>query len=141
MFLYLDEDDMLKAGVSDMKRCIETMEDTFNLLFRGDYRMGGEDNCEHGLRVKFPKSSLVTDMPLDAPGRWFTAMPAYLGGRYHCFGIKTYGANQNNIKLGLPRSVLIMQLLDVETGMPLAIMSANILSAMRTGAVTAPKKK
>nr|AHF24533.1 ornithine cyclodeaminase/mu-crystallin [uncultured bacterium Contig248] len=135
-FIYLSEEDMIKAGVKDMPRCIDTMEDTFRLLHRGDYRLGGSNNSDHGLRTRFPKESDIKDMPLDAPGRWFTAMPAYLGGRYHCFGIKTYGANQDNAKQGLPRSILMMQLLDVVTGAPLAYMSANILSAMRTGGVS-----
>lgn len=135
-FLYLSEGDMIKAGVKDMSRCIDTMEDTFRLLHKGDYRLGGPNNSDHGLRTRFPKESDIPDMPLDAPGRWFTAMPAYLGGKYHCFGFKTYGANQDNPKQGIPRSILMMQLLDVETGAPLAFMSANILSAMRTGAVS-----
>jgi ornithine cyclodeaminase len=135
-FLYLSEEDMIKAGVKDMSRCIDTMEDTFRLLNRGNYRLGGPNNSDHGLRTRFPKESTIPDMPLDAPGRWFTAMPAYLGGKYHCFGFKTYGANQDNPKQGIPRSILMMQLLDVDTGAPLAFMSANILSAMRTGAVS-----
>lgn len=135
-FIYLSEKDMIQAGVKDMARCVDTMEDTFKLLSCGDYRLGGSNNCDHSLRTRFPKESDIPDMPLDAPGRWFAAMPAYLGGKYHCFGFKTYGANQNNPKQGLPRSVLMMQLLDAETGVPLAYMSANILSAMRTGGVS-----
>ena len=135
-FLYLSEEDMIRAGVLDMPRCIDTMEDTFFLLQKGDYRLGGPNNSDHGLRTRFPKTSDIPDMPLDAPGRWFTAMPAYLGGKYHCFGFKTYGANQDNPKQGIPRSILMMQLLNVETGAPLAFMSANILSAMRTGGVS-----
>jgi len=135
-FLYLSESQMLEAGVRDMGRCMASMEEMFRLLKKGDYRMGGANNNSHGLRVMFPKESDIPDMPLAAPGRWFTAMPAYLGGKYHVFGIKSYGANQKNSESGLPRSILMMSLLDVETGAPLAYMSANILSAMRTGAVS-----
>lgn len=135
-FLYLSEEDMIKAGVLNMAQCIDTMEDTFSLLHKGDYRLGGPNNSDHGLRTRFPKESDIPNMPLDAPGRWFTAMPAYLGGKYHCFGFKTYGANQDNPLQGIPRSILMMQLLDVVTGAPIAFMSANILSAMRTGAVS-----
>ena len=135
-FLYLSEEDMIRAGVKDMPRCIDTMEDTFKLLNQGDFRLGGPNNSDHGLRTRFPIESDIPDMPLDAPGRWFTAMPAYLGGKYHCFGFKTYGANQDNPRQGIPRSILMMQLLDVETGAPMAYMSANILSAMRTGGVS-----
>ncbi len=42
-FLYLNEQDMIKAGVMDMPRCITAMEDMFTLLYKGDYRMGGDD--------------------------------------------------------------------------------------------------
>lgn len=50
-------------------------------------------------------------------------------------GIKCYGSNPNNRSLGLPRSILMLTLMDPETGAPIAYMSANLLSAIRTGAV------
>ena len=62
-------------------------------------------------------------------------MPAYLGGRFHVAGEKWYGSNGNNRAIGLPRSILMMMLNDVETGKPLAYMSGNLLSSMRTGAM------
>ena len=60
-FLYLSEPDMIRAGVLDMKRCMESMEEMFRLLQRGDYRMGGQGN-EHGMRVLFPEHSDVEGM-------------------------------------------------------------------------------
>lgn len=134
-FLYLSEQDMLKAGVSNMHGCIESMEDMFKLLHIGDYRMGGEDANEHGIRLSFPKTSDVPGMPLHEPDKRMMAMPAYLGGKYRIYGCKTYGSNPHNPEFGQPRSILMMQLLDAITGAPMAYMSANILSAMRTGAV------
>lgn len=135
-FLYLNEQDMLKAGVTEMTKCISTMEDMFALLYRGDYRMGGEDANEHGIRVSFPKTSDIEGMPLHEPDYRFMAMPAYLGGRFHMFGIKDYGSHHTNREKGLPRSILMMSLKDIDTGAPLAYMSANVLSAMRTAATT-----
>ncbi len=134
-FLYLSEQDMLEAGVSRMPECVESMEEMFKLLYIGDYRMGGEDANEHGIRLSFPKSSTIPGMPLHEPDKRMMAMPAYLGGKYHLYGCKTYGSNPHNPELGQPRSILMMQLLDAITGAPMAYMSANILSAMRTGAV------
>ena len=134
-FLYLSEQDMLKAGVSNMHGCIESMEDMFKLLHIGDYRMGGEDANEHGIRLSFPKTSDIPGMPLHEPDKRMMAMPAYLGGKYRIYGCKTYGSNPHNPEFGQPRSILMMQLLDAITGAPMAYMSANILSAMRTGAV------
>lgn len=40
-FLYLSEQDMIKAGVSNMAECLPSMEEMFKLLVAGDYRMGG----------------------------------------------------------------------------------------------------
>ncbi len=135
-FLYLNEQDMIDAGVKDMEGCMEAMEEMFRLLHKGDYRMGGEDANEHGIRVSFPKESDIEGMPLSEPDYRFMAMPAYLGGKFHMFGIKSYGSHHRNKDQGLPRSILMMSLLDTVTGAPIAYMSANILSAMRTGAAS-----
>ena len=134
-FLYLNEQDMIQAGVDNMDKCIEAEEDMFVALNVGDYRMGGEGANDHGSRVSFPKTSDIPGMPLSAPDYRIGAMPAYLGGRFHMAGIKVYGSHHTNAQKGLPRSILMMTLLDVDTGAPIAYMSANILSAMRTGAV------
>lgn len=50
-------------------------------------------------------------------------------------GVKWYCSNIENRSRGLPRSILMFTLNDVETGAPLAYMSANLLSAFRTGAI------
>ena len=49
--------------------------------------------------------------------------------------MKWYGSNIANREKGLPRSILMFMLNDTDTGAPLALMSANLLSAYRTGAV------
>ena len=35
-FLYLNEEEMVKAGVTDMHRCVEVMGEVFDLMGRGD---------------------------------------------------------------------------------------------------------
>lgn len=134
-FLYLSEPDMIKAGVTDMKACIDTIEEMFLLMHQGDYRMAGSNNDSHGAMVMFPTESTIPDMPLHSADRRFMAMPAYLGGKFHTAGVKWYGSNTANRDKGLPRSILMFTLNDVDTGAPLAFMSANLLSAYRTGAV------
>ena len=42
-FLYLNQDYMVKAGVTDMHHCIEVMCEMFDLLGKGDYLMGGNN--------------------------------------------------------------------------------------------------
>lgn len=134
-FLYLSEPDMIAAGVTDMAECVDTMTDMLALFARGDYRMAGTENNSHGAQIYFPQQSEFEGMPLDAPDRRFMAMPAYLGGDYQMAGCKWYGSNVENKKRGLPRSILMFTLNDKDTGAPLAIMSANLLSAYRTGAI------
>jgi ornithine cyclodeaminase len=134
-FLYLNEQDMIKAGVTDMAGCVDAMEEMFRLMKIGDFRMGGENCNSHGTMMLFPKESPFPNMPLDGTDRRFMAMPAYLGGKFDMAGCKWYGSNAANRDKGLPRSILMLTLNDKDTGAPLAHMSANILSAYRTGAV------
>ena len=137
-FLYLNEKDMIEAGVLDAAGCIETMRDTMELFGNKDFLLGGPNADEHGLQMNFPQKSDIEGFPLDdGPDRRFMAMPAYLGGRFHIAGQKFYGSNSHNAALGLPRSILRVTLSDVDTGAPKAILSANLLSAMRTGAMPA----
>ncbi len=135
-FLYLNERDMIASGVIDIGRCVDTMAEVFKLLSEDDVLMGGKNHREHGIQLIFPKESPIPDFPLeDSRDRRFMSMPGYLGGSFHMAGEKWYGSNGRNLKRGLPRSILMFTLNDVETGQPLAYMSANLLSAVRTGAV------
>jgi ornithine cyclodeaminase len=134
-FLYLSEPDMIAAGVTDMAACVDAMEETFKLLHSGDYRMAGPNQDSHGALINFPDESPFPTMPKNTSDRRFMAMPAYLGGDFGTTGVKWYGSNLANQEKGLPRSILMFMLNDTDTGAPLALMSANLLSAYRTGAV------
>ena len=134
-FLYLSEPDMIKAGVKDMKQCVDVMEDMLITLYKGDYVMGGQNHNSHGCMITFPDHPEFPGMPQNADDRRFMAMPAYLGGNYQMAGMKWYGSNVENKKKGLPRSILMMMLNDKDTGAPLALMSANLVSAYRTGGI------
>lgn len=134
-FLYLSEPDMVEAGVTDFAKCVETMEETLILLADGDYRMAGASANSHGAQVNFPDNPIHEGMPANGPDRRFMAMPAYLGGRFNGAGVKWYGSNADNRQNDLPRSIHLFILNDTITGAPKAVMSANLLSAYRTGAV------
>lgn len=135
-FLFLSEEEMIKAGVKDMPACIETMEEVVKCLNTGDYVMGGENHNSHGSQVSFPRESPFPNMPKDeGEDRRFMAMPAYIGGPFDLMGMKWYGSNTANKQKGLPRSILTVMLNDKDTGAPLCLMSANLLSAYRTGAI------
>ncbi|SEA12265.1 tyramine oxidase subunit B [Marinobacterium iners] len=134
-FIYLSEPDMIKAGVTDMSACVDTMEEMFVLLHKGDYRMAGPNSDSHGAMITFPEESPFPTMPKPTADRRLMAMPAYLGGDFQTCGVKWYGSNIANREKGLPRSILMFILNDIDTGAPLAYMSANLLSAYRTGAI------
>ena len=134
-FLYLSEPDMIKAGVKNMDQCVEAMEDLMVTLNKGDYVMAGVNHNSHGAQVIFPDDPQFEGMPKNADDRRFMAMPAYLGGKYQMAGMKWYGSNCENKASGLPRSILMMMLNDKDTGAPLALMSANLVSCYRTGAI------
>ena len=134
-FLYLSEPDMIKAGVKNMDQCVEAMEDLLVTLNKGDYVMAGVNHNSHGAQVIFPDDPQFEGMPKNADDRRFMAMPAYLGGKYQMAGMKWYGSNCENKASGLPRSILMMMLKDKDTGAPLALMSANLVSCYRTGAI------
>ena len=133
--LYLSEPDMLKAGVSDVVACTECMEELLITLDKGDYIMGGENGNSHGTMVTFPEHPAFPNMPKNGPDRRFMAMPAYVGGDTHMAGMKWYGSNVENREKGLPRSILMVMLNDKDTGAPLSLMSANLLSAYRTSGI------
>lgn len=134
-FLYLSEPDMIKAGVKNMDQCVEAMEDLLVTLNKGDYVMAGVNHNSHGAQVIFPDDPQFEGMPKNADDRRFMAMPAYLGGKYQMAGMKWYGSNCENKASGLPRSILMMMLNDKDTGAPLALMYANLVSCYRTGAI------
>ena len=134
-FLYLNEEEMVEAGVTDLAACVETMEETLILLADGDYRMAGASANSHGAQINFPDDPEHEGMPANGPDRRFMAMPAYLGGRFRNSGVKWYGSNADNRQNDLPRSIHLFILNDSVTGAPLSVMSANLLSAYRTGSV------
>ena len=136
-FLYMSEPDVIAAGVLDAKMCVNNAEEVFKLLAEGDYLMGGTNHNSHGMPIVFPNETPFPNMPVAGPDRRFVAMPAYLGGRFDICGQKWYGSNAANKKKGLPRSVLMVTLNDKDTGEPICYMSANLISAARTGAVPA----
>jgi len=133
--LLLSQKDLIEAGVMDMPRCMDVIEDVFGLIGKGDYIMGGPLCNEHGQMIYFPKEAKFPGMPVTGPDRRFMAMICYIGGKYRICGEKWYGSNAENPKRGLPRSILTTILNDADTGVPFTIMSGNLISAMRTGAV------
>ena len=68
-FLYLNEEEMVKAGVTDMHRCVEVMGEVFDLMGRGDYVMGGKNHNSHGIMISFPDEPEFPNGDDSLPGR------------------------------------------------------------------------
>ncbi|MFQ5610584.1 MAG: ornithine cyclodeaminase family protein [Anaerolineae bacterium] len=119
-FLYLAQADVQAAGLS-MALALKAVEETFKLHAQG--------------KVNMPHKT-VLDLGERERGR-VNAMPAYVGGDFDVCGIKWIaGFPQNPLKHNLPRGIGLLVLNDSWTGVPLAIMDATSISAMRTGAAT-----
>ena len=60
-FIYLNEQDMIRAGVQDMEKCIDSMEDMFVLLHKGDYRMEEKMPMNMVFVSLFPKQQMLRE--------------------------------------------------------------------------------
>jgi ornithine cyclodeaminase len=120
-FLYLSQEDVVKAGILNMKLAVSAVEESFKL---------------HGEGKTILPTKVVLDLNERERGR-INALPAYVGDEINVCGLKWIaGFPQNPNKHGLPRASGLMILNDAETGVPIAIMDGTLLSAMRTGAVS-----
>lgn len=133
--LYLSHEDVIRTRQLLPQNCNQVIEESFSLVGKDDFLMGGVTNSEHGLKLHFPETSAISNMPLQAPDYRYMAMIGYVGGDFHIFGTKVYGSNIKNVDRQLPRSNHIILLNDVETGLPVSIMNGTQISNMRTGAV------
>ncbi len=134
-FLYLTEKDVLKSGGQDAELCIKSAADSFALLSKGDYLMGGPNGHSHGLLLVFPREASFPNFPVNnGNDHRFTAMPAYAGGRFNCAGIKWISSNTDNVEKGIPRGNSFILLSDPETGLIFSAVSANQINAMRSAA-------
>lgn len=133
--LYLSQDDVIRTGQLLPRNSNRVIEESFSLVGKDDFLMGGATSSEHGLMLHYPEASLIPNMPLRAPDYRYMAMVGYVGGDFHICGTKVYGSNIKNTDRQLPRSNHIILLNDVETGLPVAIMNGTQISNMRTGAV------
>ena len=119
-FLYLTQADVRAAGLT-MALTLDVVEKTFRLHEQGKINMPHKTVLDLGERER---------------GR-VNAMPAYVGGEFDVCGIKWIsGFPQNPSRHNLPRGIGLLIINDAWTGVPLAIMDATLISAMRTGAVT-----
>lgn len=121
-FLFLSQEDVIACGGLDAAAYIERVEKSFSLIDKGD--------------------AMEPDPPMlmfgGQAGRRVTMHPAFVGGDVNTVGLKWTPANPDNPRtINMPRATAMDIINDPMTGHPLAVMDGTIISAMRTGAVTA----
>ncbi len=75
-------------------------------------------------------------MPPNGGKGHFNVLRGYVGTENVC-GVKIVGDFVDNYRLGLPSELALVNLFDPETGIPLGIVDATMITSARTGALTA----
>jgi len=124
VFLYLDQEAVLAAGVLDMRRAIDVVGAAQARFAKGEVRephkvvLRNADNAE-----------------CEEQGR-FNGLAASIGMPPECLGMKWVASFPANRSVGLPRATAMIILNCPRSGVPLAVMEGSLISAMRTGAMT-----
>lgn len=121
---YFDQSSVIAAGILDMQRAFDVIEEALTLLELG--------KCVQPHKVVLRDRE---DVAAEDSGR-FNALFASIKGRRPAVGMKWIGSFPANRMLGLPRASAVLILNSPENGFPVAIMDGTLVSAMRTGAVT-----
>lgn len=124
-FVYLNQEAVLRAGVLDMCRATDVIAEALSLFEMGKCRQPDKVVLRDG-----------DDVSCEARGR-INGLFASVLGEVPAMGMKWIASFPVNRTHGLPRASAIIILNSPETGLPLAIMDGTLVSAMRTGAVTA----
>ena len=120
--LFLKQEDVIKAGLLDMKQILKVTEKTYELMGQG--------------LIKNPPK-VRTRIPDDDNWQsFFNSMPCYIGGDVNIGGIKWAAESKKNAHTpGIPYGIDITILSDPETVLPFCILDGTLVTAMRTSAV------
>lgn len=124
-FLYLDQKAVLAADVLDMRRAVDVVGRAQALFAIGQVR-------EPHKIVLRPRDTAESE----EDGR-FNILASSIGIPVSCVGMKCIASFPANRKQGLPRASGLIHLNSPRTGLPIAVMEGSLISAMRTGAMTA----
>ena len=121
--LFLKQEDAIKAGILDMKACLADTERALTMLSNGE--------------IENPAKTSLKIYKNDEYYFKLNSMPIYLGGEIDRPGVKWAGESPMNMKTHIhPMGIDIMILSDPETVLPVCIMDATLVTAMRTSACT-----
>jgi N-[(2S)-2-amino-2-carboxyethyl]-L-glutamate dehydrogenase len=115
----------LAAGVLDMQRAMRVIAEALTLYETG--------------RCRQPHKVVLRDSnePRSEDRGRINGLCALIGGNVRAMGIKWIASFPANLNRGLPRASAVIILNSLDTGLPLALLDGTLISAVRTGAVTA----
>ena len=120
--LFLKQEDVIKAGLLDMKEILAVTEKTYAMLSQG--------------LIKNPPKTNTSIPDKENWQSFFNAMPCYIGGDINIGGIKWAAESKKNATIpGIPYGIDISILSDPETVLPFCILDGTLITAMRTSAV------
>lgn len=120
--LFLKQEDVIKAGLLDMKQILAVTEKTYAMLSQG--------------LIKNPPKTNTSIPDKENWQSFFNAMPCYIGGDINIGGIKWAAESKKNATIpGIPYGIDISILSDPETVLPFCILDGTLITAMRTSAV------
>lgn len=124
--LLLSHENVLYCGGMDIDSAILEIDSAFKAFMAGDVLQPDKTT------LKFTKKGEEGRMGL------VNVLPAYVNyGETEIYSCKALGAMPSNVEIGLPRATGTITLFDPVTKTPLCVMDAQVISAMRTGAVSA----
>jgi N-[(2S)-2-amino-2-carboxyethyl]-L-glutamate dehydrogenase len=135
-FLYLQQEDCIKAGGLDMNETMKAVERSFFLHGHNAFIQPGKPVIRWGGPETEETSGRIMSMPSFLGGEQFAAELSErdLLGPVNTAGIKWIPSRPHNpTKYGLPRANAIIIIVDPDTLMPACIMDGTLVSAMRTG--------
>lgn len=116
MVIYISNSEV--QSVLDMDEAIKVVENGFKEFFLG--------------RVQMPQRATLNMFKMDG---WVGIMPVYME-KTDVLTVKMVSAYPKNFRLGFPTIMGLLIYIDSKTGSPLAIMEAEHLTAVRTGATS-----
>jgi ornithine cyclodeaminase/alanine dehydrogenase-like protein (mu-crystallin family) len=123
--LFLSMEDVIEAGGSDIASAANDIQRAFELFDQGEVLQ------PHKTTLKVTKKGGEQGTGL------VNFLPAYVNLDGHeIFSVKALGAMPSNVEKGLPRATGLITLFDSATKSPICIMDAQVISAVRTGAVS-----
>ena len=138
-FLYLQQEDCVKAGGFDMKGSLKATERSFFLHGKEDFILPGKPVIRWGGPETEETTGRIMSMPSWLGGNDYAQELAErdLIGPVNTAGIKYIPSKPHNPKkYNLPRANAIIIINDPDTLMPACIMDGTMVSAMRTGAAS-----